>query len=283
MGVTENELYEGQQGAGDQGIMFGFACNETPEFMPAPVSYAHRILRRAAGLRKSKEIPWLRPDSKSQVSVRYEGYKAVGIDSVVVSHQHDPDVAVAEIRNTIVEEIVRPAFENTGLLNKDTKFYINPTGRFVIGGPHGDTGLTGRKTIVDTYGGMARHGGGAFSGKDPSKVDSSATYMARYVAKNIVAAGIADRVEVQFAYAIGVPFPVSVMIDSFGTGITEDEKIVTAIQDLFDLSPAGIEKALDLRRPIYRQTTNYGHFGRDGFSWERTDKIEALRSALVRN
>ena len=280
MGVTKNELYEGQQGAGDQGIMFGFACNETVDLMPAPVSYAHQILRCAAELRKTGVIPWLRPDSKCQVSVRYEGDRPVGIDSVVVSHQHDPDIANDDIRATVIEKIIKPVFASTELLGKDTRYYINPTGRFVVGGPHGDAGLTGRKTIVDTYGGMARHGGGAFSGKDPSKVDRSATYMARYVARNIVASGIADRVELQIAYAIGVPFPVSVMVDSFGTGKVEDMKMARAVQEIFDLTPAGIEKTLNLRRPIYRKTTNYGHFGKEGFSWEKTDKVDALKSAL---
>ncbi len=279
-GVDGGGLYAGQQGAGDQGMMFGFACNETEQLMPAPVSYAHQILRHAAGLRKGGEIPWLRPDSKSQVSIRYEGYTPVAIESVVVSHQHDPDVSHGELQQTIIDNVVKPVLEPTGLLRADTKFYINPTGRFVIGGPHGDAGLTGRKIIVDTYGGMGRHGGGAFSGKDATKVDRSAAYMARCVAKNIVAAGLADRAEVQLAYAIGVPFPVSVMVDSFGTGNADDSAIADAVQDIFDLTPAGIVKTLDLKRPIFRKTTNYGHFGRDGFTWENTDKAEQLARAV---
>ena len=281
-GVTKNTLYDGQQGAGDQGMMFGFACNETPELMPAPISYAHQILRLAADLRKSGDIPWLRPDSKSQVTIRYEGHRPVSVESVVVSHQHDPNIDHSEIQNVVIKDIIQPVFASTSLLGKDTKYYINPTGRFVIGGPHGDAGLTGRKIIVDTYGGMGRHGGGAFSGKDPSKVDRSAAYMARYVAKNIVAAKIADRAEVQLAYAIGVPFPVSVMVNSFGSGVVEDGKIGVAVQEVFDLSPAGIIASLDLKKPLYRKTTNYSHFGRDGFSWERVDKADALRASLGR-
>ncbi len=272
--------YEGQQGAGDQGMMFGFACRETPELMPAPIVYAHRILERAARLRKAKEIPWLRPDAKSQVTLQYDGHKPVRADAVVVSHQHDPDIQYATIRDTVIEEIVKPVLGPTGLLDGNTKYYVNPTGRFVIGGPMGDTGLTGRKIIVDTYGGMGRHGGGAFSGKDPSKVDRSAAYMARYVAKNVVAAGLAERCEVQLAYAIGVPFPVSVMVDTFDTGKAAEHRISDAIRKVFDLSPAGIVRTLDLKKPIYRKTAAYGHFGRDGFSWERTDKAEELKKAL---
>lgn len=280
-GIGANAEHPGERGAGDQGMMFGFACDETPELMPLPVTYAHRILKRAADLRKNGDIPWLRPDSKSQVSVRYEGHRPIAIDSVVVSHQHDPDINIKKIHEVITEEIIRPAFAGADdLLNDQTRYLINPTGRFVIGGPHGDAGLTGRKTIVDSYGGMARHGGGAFSGKDPSKVDRSASYMARYVAKNIVAAGLARRVEVQLAYAIAVPRPVSVMVESFGTGQIEDAKIAEAVQEVFDLHPDGIEKTLDLRRPIYRQTTNYGHFGREGFSWEKTDMAARLKSLL---
>jgi len=272
--------FEGRQGAGDQGLMFGFACSETPELMPAPISYAHKILHRATHLRKAKEIPWLRPDSKSQVTLEYSGHKPVRIDAVVVSHQHDPDIDYDTIRETVIEEIIKPVLEPTGLLDKNTKFFINPTGRFVIGGPMGDTGLTGRKIIVDTYGGMGRHGGGAFSGKDPSKVDRSAAYVARYVAKNVVAAGLAERCEIQLAYAIGVPDPVSIMVDSFGTGKAPDERIAEAIRKVFALDPAGIIAALDLKKPIYRKTAAYGHFGRDGFSWERTDKLEALKKAV---
>ncbi|MCX7655805.1 MAG: methionine adenosyltransferase [Treponemataceae bacterium] len=281
-GVSGNGLeeFKGQQGAGDQGMMFGFACSETPEFMPAPILLAHRILERATHLRKAKTIPWLRPDAKSQVSVVYQGHKPIRIDTVVVSHQHDDGIAYDEIKYTIIEEIIKPVLEPTGLLDQKTRYFINPTGRFVIGGPYGDTGLTGRKIIVDTYGGMGRHGGGAFSGKDPTKVDRSAAYMARYVAKNVVAAGLAERCEVQLAYAIGVPFPVSVMVDTFGTGRVSEQVIEKAIQEVFDLSPAGIIKTLDLLKPIYRRTATYGHFGRDGFSWEKIDKIEALKKAV---
>jgi len=272
--------YEGQQGAGDQGMMFGFACRETPELMTAPIMYAHRILERAARLRKAKEIPWLRPDAKSQVTLQYEGHRPVRADAVVVSHQHDPDIDYKTIRETVIEEIVKPVLDPTGLLDGNTKYYVNPTGRFVIGGPMGDTGLTGRKIIVDTYGGMGRHGGGAFSGKDPSKVDRSAAYMARYVAKNVVAAGLAERCEVQLAYAIGVPFPVSVMVDTLDTGKAAEHEISAAIRKVFDLSPAGIIRTLDLKKPIYKRTASYGHFGRDGFAWEKTDKVEELKRAL---
>jgi len=272
--------FQGQQGAGDQGMMFGFACTETPELMPAPIMYAHALLHRATRLRKSKQLDWLRPDAKSQVTVEYEGHKPVRLDTIVVSHQHAPDVSYEIIKESIIEEIIKPVLEPTGLLDRNTKFFINPTGRFVIGGPFGDTGLTGRKIIVDTYGGMGRHGGGAFSGKDPSKVDRSAAYMARYVAKNIVAAGLADRCEIQLAYAIGVPFPVSVMVDTFGTGKADETAITEAVKAVFDLSPAGIIKTLDLCRPIYQATAAYGHFGRDGFPWEKTDRVEALKKAL---
>jgi S-adenosylmethionine synthetase len=272
--------FEGRQGAGDQGLMFGFACAETPELMPAPISYAHKILHKATHLRKAKEIAWLRPDSKSQVTLEYEGHKPIRIDTVVVSHQHDPDIDYDTLKETIIDEIIKPVLEPTGLLTKDTKYFVNPTGRFVIGGPQGDTGLTGRKIIVDTYGGMGRHGGGAFSGKDPSKVDRSAAYVARYVAKNIVAAGLAERCEIQLAYAIGVPDPVSVMVDSFGTGKAPDTHIAEAVRKVFALDPAGIIASLDLKRPIYRKTAAYGHFGRDGFSWEKTDKVEALKKAV---
>ncbi|MFZ4616002.1 MAG: methionine adenosyltransferase [Rectinemataceae bacterium] len=268
--------FKGRQGAGDQGMMFGFACKETPELMPAPIMYAHQILHRATDLRKSKKIAWLRPDAKSQVTLEYEGHKPIRIDTVVVSHQHDPDITHPVLREAIIEEIIKPVLEKTGLLDKSTKFLINPTGRFVIGGPMGDTGLTGRKIIVDTYGGMGRHGGGAFSGKDPSKVDRSAAYMARYVAKNIVAAGLAERCEVQLAYAIGVPDPVSVMVDTFGTGKYPEEKISIAVRKVFELDPAGIIRTLDLKKPIYQKTAAYGHFGRDGFSWEKTDKAAEL-------
>ncbi|MBR4463890.1 MAG: methionine adenosyltransferase [Treponema sp.] len=272
--------FKGQQGAGDQGMMFGFACNETPELMPAPIMYAHNLLHRATRLRKNKTIAWLRPDAKSQVTIEYEGHKPVRIDTVVISHQHDPEVSYDTIKEGVIEEIIKPELEPTGLLDKNTKYFINPTGRFVVGGPFGDTGLTGRKIIVDTYGGMGRHGGGAFSGKDPSKVDRSAAYMARYIAKNVVAAGLADRCEVQLAYAIGVPFPVSIMVDTFGTGKVADFKISEAVKEVFDCTPAGIIKTLDLKRPIYRPTASYGHFGRSEFSWEKTDKIDALKKAV---
>ncbi len=272
--------YEGQQGAGDQGMMFGFACNETPELMPAPIMYAHNILRHATELRKNKTIPWLRPDAKSQVTIEYEGHKPLHIDTVVVSHQHNPDVSYDTIKETVIEQIIKPVLQPSGLIDAKTKFFVNPTGRFVTGGPFGDTGLTGRKIIVDTYGGMGRHGGGAFSGKDPSKVDRSAAYMARYIAKNIVAAQLAARCEVELAYAIGVPFPVSIMVDTFGTGTVPNEKIAAAVKEVFDCSPAGIIKTLDLKKPIYRATAAYGHFGRSEFSWEKTDKVDQLKAAI---
>jgi S-adenosylmethionine synthetase len=272
--------FEGRQGAGDQGLMFGFACTETPELMPAPIAFAHKILLKATHLRKAKKISWLRPDSKSQVTLEYEGHKPVRIDTVVVSHQHDPEIDYDTIKETVIEEIIKPVLGPTGLLGKDTKYFINPTGRFVIGGPQGDTGLTGRKIIVDTYGGMGRHGGGAFSGKDPSKVDRSAAYVARYVAKNIVAAGLAERCEIQLAYAIGVPDPVSVMVDTFGTGKAPDARIAEAVRKVFALDPAGIISSLELKKPVYQKTAAYGHFGREGFSWEKTDKIEALKKAV---
>ncbi len=271
--------YRDQTGAGDQGMMFGFACTETPELMPAPVMYSHQILQKASELRKSNAIPWLRPDSKGQVTVVYENGKPVHVDTVVLSHQHSPDIGYDELKNTIIDMIIRPVLEPSGLVDADTKFFINPTGRFVIGGPFGDTGLTGRKIIVDTYGGMGRHGGGAFSGKDPTKVDRSAAYMARYAAKNIVAAGLADRCELQLAYAIGVPFPVSIRVDTFGTGKLPEEKIEKAVSQVFDLSPGGIIKTLDLLKPIYLNTAAYGHFGRSEFSWEKTDKVAALQKA----
>jgi S-adenosylmethionine synthetase len=272
--------YEGLQGAGDQGMMFGFACSETPELMPAPITYAHNILRKAAAVRKSGELIWLRPDSKSQVTIEYEGHKPVHIDTVVVSHQHAPDVKYKTIHDSIIDTIIHPVLDATGLLDKKTKFFINPTGRFVVGGPHGDTGLTGRKIIVDTYGGMGRHGGGAFSGKDPSKVDRSAAYMARYIAKNVVAAGFAERCEIQLAYAIGVPFPVAIMVDTFNTGTVDAAAISKAIGEVFDCSPAGIIKTLDLKKPVYQTTATYGHFGRPEFRWEKTDKVNALKKAL---
>ena len=272
--------YEGQQGAGDQGMMFGFACNETPELMPAPVMYSHQLLLKATELRKSKKISWLRPDAKSQVTIEYEGHKPVRIDAVVISHQHDPEVSQEEIRKTVIEQIINPVLEPTGLLDSNTKIYVNPTGKFEIGGPNGDSGLTGRKIIVDTYGGMGRHGGGAFSGKDPSKVDRSAAYMARYIAKNIVAADLAERAEVQLAYAIGVPYPVSIFVDTFETEKVEASKISAAVNKVFDCTPAGIVKTLNLKQPIYQKTASYGHFGRAEFPWEKTDKVEDLKAAV---
>ena len=272
--------YEGQQGAGDQGMMFGFACSETPELMPAPIMYSHTLLRKATELRKNKTLPWLRPDAKSQVTIEYEGHKPTRIDTVVISHQHNPDVSDKDIKEGIIEQIIKPVLTPTGLLDENTKYFINPTGRFVIGGPFGDTGLTGRKIIVDTYGGMGRHGGGAFSGKDPSKVDRSAAYMARYIAKNVVASGLAERCEVQLAYAIGVPFPVSIMVDTFGTGKASDFAISEAVKEVFDCSPAGIIKTLDLLKPVYSKTASYGHFGRNEFTWEKTDKVEELKNAI---
>ncbi|VBB39294.1 methionine adenosyltransferase 1 [uncultured Spirochaetota bacterium] len=278
--------YEGKQGAGDQGMMFGFACDETPELMPAPIILAHRILKEAARIRKAKQIPWMRPDGKSQVTVEYDGNKPVRIAAVVLSQQHDESGAEGallshgEIKENLIEQVIKPVLEPSGLLDGDTKYYINPTGRFVIGGPAGDTGLTGRKIIVDSYGGMGRHGGGAFSGKDPSKVDRSAAYMARYVAKNIVAAGLATRCELELAYAIGVPEPVSVLVETFGTASVEETRIAEAVRKVFDLSPQGIIEALHLKAPQYKATAAYGHFGREGFSWENADKVQALLKAL---
>ncbi|MCR4900291.1 MAG: methionine adenosyltransferase [Treponema sp.] len=272
--------YEGQQGAGDQGMMFGFACNETPTLMPAPVYYSHQLLLKATELRKSGKLAWLRPDAKSQVTIEYDGHKPVRIDAVVISHQHDPEITHEQIEQTIIEQIIKPVLGPTGLLDDKTKYYINPTGRFVTGGPDGDSGLTGRKIIVDTYGGMGRHGGGAFSGKDPSKVDRSAAYMARYIAKNIVAAGLAERAEVELAYAIGVPFPVSIMVETFGTEKCDKTKIIAAVEKVFDCTPAGITKTLGLKAPIYSKTASYGHFGREGFPWEKTDKVNELKNAL---
>ncbi len=277
---TGLEEFKGQQGAGDQGMMFGFACSETPQLMPAPIMYAHQLLLKATDLRKSGAINWLRPDAKSQVTIEYEGHKPVRIDTVVISHQHNPDVSHGTIKDTVIDQIIKPVLEPTGLIDGNTKFYVNPTGRFVVGGPFGDTGLTGRKIIVDTYGGMGRHGGGAFSGKDPSKVDRSAAYMARYIAKHVVAAGLAERCEVQLAYAIGVPYPVSIMVDTFGTGQVEDFAIAQAVKEVFDCTPAGIIKTLDLKKPIYQATAAYGHFGRSEFSWEKTDKVEQLKKAI---
>jgi S-adenosylmethionine synthetase len=268
-------------GAGDQGMMFGYACNETAQLMPMPIYLAHKLTRRLAELRKDGTLPWLRPDGKSQVTVEYSHGKPKRIDTVLVSTQHAPEMSQADIREQIMEHIIMPAMPE-GMANGDLKVYVNPTGRFVIGGPQGDAGVTGRKIIVDTYGGMGRHGGGAFSGKDPTKVDRSAAYAARYAAKNVVAAGLADRVEIQVAYAIGVAHPLSVNVETFGTGKIPDEKISGLIWDHFDLRPGAIIRDLGLRRPIYRKTAAYGHFGRDDieFPWERTDKAEALRQAV---
>ena len=267
------------QGAGDQGLMFGFATNETPSLMPLPIYYAHRVMQRQAEVRKDGRLPWLRPDAKSQLTVKYVDGKPVAIDTVVVSTQHDPDVTQEQIREAVIELIIKPVLPKE-LMQGNVRFLVNPTGRFVVGGPHGDCGLTGRKIIVDTYGGAAHHGGGAFSGKDPSKVDRSAAYAGRYVAKNIVAAGLADKCEVQIAYAIGVARPVSLMVNTFGTGKVADELIVALISKHFDLRPKAIIQTLDLLRPIYSRTAAYGHFGRDepGFTWEQTDKAAALRA-----
>jgi len=270
-----------EQGAGDQGLMFGYACNETPELMPAPIMYAHQLGRALTKIRKSGKVKWLRPDAKSQVSVRYVNDQPVAITNVVISTQHSADVEHETIKDFCTEEVIKKTLPKH-LLTKETKFLINPTGRFVVGGPQGDTGLTGRKIIVDSYGGMGRHGGGAFSGKDPSKVDRSAAYMGRYVAKNIVAAGLATSAEIQFAYAIGYPDPVSVCINTFGTGVVSDEEIERAVCEVFSFKPAAIIKQLNLLRPIYSKTTNYGHFGKNdpAITWEKADKADALRKTI---
>jgi len=277
-GVDDDATAGKDVGAGDQGLMFGYACNDTPELMPLPISLSHRILNRLTEARKKKEVDWLRPDSKSQVTVEYDGPKPVRIDTVVVSTQHAPHVTNDEIQKFVIEKIVKPLLPKD-LDTSDITYHINPTGRFVVGGPHGDCGLTGRKIIVDTYGGWGRHGGGAFSGKDPTKVDRSAAYMARHVAKNIVASGLADRCEVQLAYAIGVSEPVSIYVDTEGTGKVDDERLCELVRETFPLTPRGIIEYLDLRRPIFRQTAAGGHFGREGFSWEKTDKAAALAEA----
>lgn len=279
MGVDEAD--DKDLGAGDQGLMFGFATNETSVLMPAPIYYAHRLVEKQAQLRKSGELPWLRPDAKSQVTLRYEHGKPVAIDAVVLSTQHSPNVQQAEIREAVRELIIKNVLP-AEWLHAGTQYHINPTGQFIIGGPVGDCGLTGRKIIVDTYGGMARHGGGAFSGKDPSKVDRSAAYAGRYVAKNIVAAGLADKCEIQVSYAIGVAEPTSISINTFGTGKISDGEIINLIREHFDLRPRGLIQMLDLKRPIYRQTAAYGHFGRElpDFTWEKTDKADALKKAL---
>lgn len=277
MGVDDTADHE--QGAGDQGMMFGYASNETEVLMPAPITYSHLLVKRQAEIRKNGTLPWLEPDAKSQITFRYEDGKPVAIDAVVLSTQHKDEISLKDLQEAVMEEIIKPVLPEQWI-NKDTKYFINPTGRFVIGGPYGDCGLTGRKIIVDTYGGMARHGGGAFSGKDPSKVDRSAAYAARYVAKNLVAAGIADRCEIQLSYAIGVAEPTSISVETFGTNKVSNERIVDLIRDHFELRPKGLIKMLDLIQPIYRSTAAYGHFGREDLdlSWEKTDKADALRS-----
>ena len=279
-GVNEGEGLDREQGAGDQGLMFGYACNETDVLMPFPITYSHLLVKRQSEVRKSGALSWLRPDAKSQVSVRYEDNKPVAIDTVVLSTQHDEEVDHSTLSDAVIEEIIKPVLP-TNMISAETRFLVNPTGRFVIGGPHGDCGLTGRKIIVDTYGGSAHHGGGAFSGKDPSKVDRSAAYAMRYVAKNVVAAGLAERCEVQVAYAIGVAEPVSLMVNTSGTAKIPEEKIEALIHEHFDLRPKGIIEDLNLLQPIYRPTAAYGHFGRNdaGFPWEQTDKADALRAA----
>jgi len=280
-GVNEGEGLDLNQGAGDQGLMFGYASNETDVLMPTPIHLSHQLVEKQAGVRKAGVLEFLRPDAKSQVTVRYENHKPVAIDAVVLSTQHNPDVSHKELSDAVMDEIIKPVLDSTGLLHAGTQYHINPTGRFVIGGPVGDCGVTGRKIIVDTYGGFGHHGGGAFSGKDPSKVDRSACYMMRYVAKNIVAAGLADRCEVQVAYAIGVAHPLSVMIDTFDTGKIDEEKLAEIVRETFDLRPKGIVQELNLLRPIYAKTAAYGHFGRElpDFTWERIDKVEALKAA----
>jgi len=281
-GVNEGEGMDLDQGAGDQGLMFGYACNETDVLMPCPITYSHLLVKRQADIRKSGQLNWLRPDAKSQVTVAYEDSKPISIDTVVLSTQHDPDIEHKDIEKAVIDEIIKPVLPENMITSK-TRYLVNPTGRFVIGGPVGDCGLTGRKIIVDTYGGMARHGGGAFSGKDPSKVDRSAAYAARYVAKNIVAAGLAERCELQLSYAIGVAEPTSISIETFGTGKVEQEKLIGAIRDNFDLRPKGIINMLGLLRPIYQQTAAYGHFGRADIDlpWERTDKADILKQQLT--
>ena len=278
MGVDEGEDHE--QGAGDQGLMFGYASNETDVLMPAPITYSHLLVKRQAEVRKNKTLSWLRPDAKSQITFRYENNKPVAIDAVVLSTQHSPEISNKALHEAVMDEIILPVLPKEWL-HKDTKYFINPTGQFIIGGPVGDCGLTGRKIIVDTYGGMARHGGGAFSGKDPSKVDRSAAYMARYVAKNIVAAGLAERCEIQVSYAIGIAEPTSITVETFGTSKLSEDRLVQIIRDNFDLRPKGLITMLDLLKPIYQTTAAYGHFGRteDSFSWEKTDKIDALKDA----
>ena len=285
-GVSEGEGLHAEQGAGDQGLMFGYACDETDVLMPFPIHYSHRLVEKMAELRENGTLPWLRPDSKSQITVEYEGDKPVRVHTVVISTQHDPEVngkseegdVLAEIRNEVIEKVIKATLP-ADMIDGDTIYHVNPTGKFVLGGPHGDCGLTGRKIIVDTYGGMGRHGGGAFSGKDPSKVDRSAAYASRWVAKNVVAAGLASRCEVQLSYAIGVAKPLSVRVDTFGTNKVDDAVIEKAIDEVFDLTPAGIIGALGLKAPVFAHTAYHGHFGRDEFTWERTDKVDALKAA----
>lgn len=283
-GVTEGEGLHKEQGAGDQGLMFGFACNETPEYMPLPIALSHRVLKKLSEVRRAGKVKYLRPDAKSQVSVEYKNGKPVRIDTIVLSTQHGEDVTLGDLADFVREEVIKTVIP-ANFLDKNTKYLVNPTGRFVIGGPVGDCGLTGRKIIVDTYGGYSRHGGGAFSGKDPSKVDRSAAYAARYMAKNIVAAGLADKCEVQVAYAIGVARPVSIYVNTFGTGKVAEDKICAAASEIFDLTPRGIIESLGLLKPIYQATASYGHFGREAtnsghFSWEKTDKVDQLKAAL---
>ncbi len=285
-GVSEGEGLHAEQGAGDQGLMFGYACDETDVLMPFPIHYSHRLVEKMAELRENGTLPWLRPDSKSQITVEYEGDKPVRVHTVVISTQHDPEVngkseerdVLEEIRNEVIEKVIKATLP-ADMIDGDTIYHVNPTGKFVLGGPHGDCGLTGRKIIVDTYGGMGRHGGGAFSGKDPSKVDRSAAYASRWVAKNVVAAGLASRCEVQLSYAIGVAKPLSVRVDTFGTNKVDDAAIEKAIDEVFDLTPAGIIGALGLKAPVFAHTAYHGHFGRDEFTWERTDKVDALKAA----
>ena len=283
MGVNNSYDLAGEQGAGDQGMMFGFACNETKELMPYPIQTAHTLCKKLAKVRKESDSKYLRPDGKSQVTVEYEGYTPKRIDTIVLSSQHSDEISIEKLREYLTEEVILPAVDKK-MIDKNTKIYINPTGRFVIGGPMGDSGLTGRKIIVDTYGGMGRHGGGAFSGKDPSKVDRSAAYAARYAAKNIVASGVAKRCEIQIAYAIGVARPVSVVVDTFGTASVDDERIAKAVMQVFDLRPYSIIQSLNLKSPIYKQTATYGHFGRSDLNlpWEKTDKADILRDMLVK-
>ncbi len=278
-GVLPGQGLHKEMGAGDQGMMFGYACKETPELMPAPIMFAHRIMMKAAEVRKRGVLPFLRPDGKCQVSVRYHNGMPSKITTVVLSHQHSPEIGIEQLSEALIEEVIKKALPEE-LIDDKIVYHINPTGRFVIGGPHGDTGLTGRKIIVDTYGGMARHGGGAFSGKDATKVDRSASYMARYIAKNLVAADACDRCEIQIAYAIGVAEPVSLYVSTFGTGKKPEDVIEKVVRELFDMTPSGIIKTLDLKKPVYQETAAYGHFGRDSFTWERTERVEEIRERL---